>query len=828
MVQYSSSSRQYRLPARKLLPALLLGCFVAQPLFAQTAAPAQDGTVPPKAGTAAGTAAAKPNSAPAAQANQANQANGNTTSATPAQGQAQGQAAGADSSDAMSTVQVVATRPTNLIDRDVYETKNDISLGNASAADILNNVPSVSVDQDGNVQLRGNSNVQIMVNGKRDAQFQGGNRGDALNSFPAEAIESIEVINVPGAEFGNEGGSGPIINLVLKRVRKPGSRANLTLNKGAEGRYTAFANGEHAEGRYSISGMVGVRNTVRDSERASQRQDLDPATGAVTDARDSSGSTHTKQQGLTASSTFTYNVGERDQAGAQLSFSKSHNFNDNVSGNQYYAANMSPTADFTSTSHQTRPAESFGFGASYDHKTDLPGEDLKFDLRYSGQISSMDQNVLYDYRLQPARYTPNNMPSNDAHNHILDLSVDYERNVWDTWHMKTGSSFGDNKSNSATNYLAEDPVTGDYLPVPYRISDFESNDKTAAVYGILSTKLFDYLSLQGGLRGEYTSLDVRQPRLAEEDRYHYMNWLPSFYATRDLSDTATLQLRAARRVQRPNERDLNPNLVYYGDTSARQGNPQLQPVNNDLYELAYRDRFFNIDSSFTVFKRRESPVVSNLNYPLAADPNVIVTSPVNYGANDQLGLDLNFNVRQLFIPGLSANLGGMISNEKRLRLSSLNTDMTPVEQKNHKDTAKLRVAYQVGMESLQMNLNYTGPGLTGQGIIGSTTMTNFSWKHQVSPRLSLTMNVQNVFHRGDRETFTNNELLNLHSLMMGPPRLFTIGLHYSWGGVTGDDRVRNGGRRGMFRGGPDGGMRGGDGAGPGGWGGGGGGGGRGF
>src|SRR5205823_7873130 len=99
---------------------------------------------------------------------------------------------------------------------------------------------------------------------------------------------------------------------------------------------------------------------------------------------------------------------------------------------------------------------------------------------------------------------------------------------------------------------------------------FDSSDKNAAIYGILSTKLFDNLSIQGGIRGEYTELDVRQPLLGEEDKYYYTNWLPSFYATRDLSDTGMLQLRASRRVQRPNERDLNPNLVYLSDFAARQ------------------------------------------------------------------------------------------------------------------------------------------------------------------------------------------------------------------------------------------------------------------
>jgi hypothetical protein len=160
--------------------------------------------------------------------------------------------------------------------------------------------------------------------------------------------------------------------------------------------------------------------------------------------------------------------------------------------------------------------------------------------------------------------------------------------------------------------------------------------------------------------------------------------------------------------------------------------------------------------------------------------------------------------------------------------------MSGVEQSNRKDLTKLRLAYQVGMESLQLSVRHTGAGLTGQGTTGAVTMADFTWRHRITPRLATVLNVQNVFHTGNTESFVSNELLNLHNLNVSQPRLFTVGLVYNWGGVTGDDRIRNGGR-GMFRGGPDGGPRGeggprggfgpggGGGGGGGGWGGGGGG-----
>jgi len=753
----------------KVLPALLLSCFATQPLFAQTTVPAKPAAVP---GKAAAPAVPTPTPTPPA----------------PDAG-----------SEEMATVEVVAARPTNKVDRDVYELKNDISVSNASAADILNNVPSVSVDQDGTVALRGNQNVQIMVNGKRDAQFQGQNRGDALNSFPAENIESIEVINVPGAEFGNEGGSGPIINLVLKRNRKPGSRVTLSANKGTEERYNGNLNGEYAAGPYSLSGTIGVRKDERESHRETQREDLDPLSGDIIGGSNSRNDSHAPSTSVRLASTLTYNVGERDQAGATFSYAKMKNDSENTGVTSRFGRGMLPLADFSSLSRSTSPSDNFGLGVSYSHKSGEPGEELKFDLRYTGQKNNSDSTVLYDYRLRPERYSANSIRATDRDNRIVDLSMDYENRIWETWQIKAGAKLADSRNTNATNYLAVNPISGAYEPVPSRISDYETDDRNAALYASLSTKFFSDTRVQAGLRGEYTELDVRQVLLRQENEYHYVNWLPSLYLSQGLSDTGQLQLRFSRRVARPNERDLNPNLVYLSDFYARQGNPDLEPVNNDSAELAWRDRFFSVDTSVTLYKRRESPVLGNRSYPLATDPNVIVTSPVNFGANDATGVEFNFNVRNLLLQGLSANLGATIGNETRMRLNNLSTTSLAVEQKNRRENARLRLAYQAGTESLQLSVNRNGPTLNGQGVNSAVTTTNFTWMHRFSPQLSLNLNVNNVFGAGNTETFVENEILRLHTLSTTQPRIFSLGLRYQWGGVTGDERIRNGGR-GVLRG----------------------------
>jgi hypothetical protein len=774
--------------ARKVLSALLLSCFVAKPLFAESAAQIPSVKPPPKRlGPKAPAAPVRsPRAAAAISAAQAGAESGAVTSSTGAPPQG--------ASKDVETVEVVASRPTNKVDRDVYELKNDISVSNASAADILNNVPSVSVDQNGTVALRGNPNVQIMVNGKRDAQFQGQNRGDALKSLHAENIESIEVINVPGAEFGNEGGSGPIINLVLKRNQKPGSRVTLSANKGTEDRYNANLNGEYAAGPYSVSGNIDVRKDERTNSLQMRRETFDPQTGSVIGGSNSSTDGHSPSTAVTLASKLTFNLGEGDQGGATFSYTKMKYDNESTFVTSYIGSSMIPNADFTSAIRSESPSDNFGLGASYSHKSGAPGEELKFDLRYTGRKNSSDSTVLYDYRLRPERYAADSLSETDRNNRIADLSVDYENRIWESWQLKAGAKYSDSRNTDATNYLAVNALTGAYDRVPSRISDYKTDERNAAIYASLSTKFFSDLRVQAGLRGEYTELDVRQPLLRQENMYYYRNWLPSLYISQGLSETGQLQLRLSRRVARPNERDLNPNLVYLSDFYARQGNPDLEPVNNDSAELVWRDHFFNVDTSLTLYKRRESPVLGNRSYTLLTDPNVIVTSPVNFGANDAVGVELNFNMRNLFIRGLSANLGATIGNETRMRLFNLGTSGVPVEQKNRRENARLRLAYLFDKEFLQLSVNRNGPSLNGQGVNSAVIMTNLTWMHRFSPQLSLNLNVNNPFGAGSTETFVENEVLRLHTLSASQPRVFSLGLRYQWGGVTGDERIRNGAR----------------------------------
>jgi hypothetical protein len=233
-------------------------------------------------------------------------------------------ATGPASTGKVSSVNIVGERQNNRIDRQVYDVKQDVSSTNGTAADALGNVPSVSVDPDGTVSLRGSSNVQILVDGKPSAMLQGDNRGPALQAMPSEDIDSIEVINNPGAEFGNEGGGGPILNLVMKRNRRAGGFGVVNANYGTAGRYNSAVNGSYNTGRWGMQGGVNVRHDGRNSTGEIERDQIDPATGADRHSSQTSSSSGLNDSaGLRGQ--LTYNLNDADTLEASVGVMKRTN-----------------------------------------------------------------------------------------------------------------------------------------------------------------------------------------------------------------------------------------------------------------------------------------------------------------------------------------------------------------------------------------------------------------------------------------------------------------------------------------------------------------------
>ena len=717
----------------------------------------------------------------------------------------------------VTSVNVVGERQNNRIDRQVYDVKQDVGSTNGTAADALGNVPSVSVDPDGTVSLRGSSNVQILVDGKPSAMLQGDNRGPALQAMPSEDIDSIEVINNPGAEFGNEGGGGPILNLVMKRNRRAGGFGVVNANYGTAGRYNSAVNGSYNTGRWGMQGGVNVRHDGRNSTGDTERDQIDPATGADRHSSQTSASTGLNDSaGLRGQ--ITYNLNDDDTLEANVGFMKRTNDQTGLDHYQVDADGV-PASDYLRTTRRNGDNSNGMGGLRWDHKGEKIGELFRMDLRVSRSSNDSDTRYSNTYIVAPPNAESADSSQSVANStRIVDYTGDYERPLDGGAILKLGYKIADNRSDFDTRYVDVDPLTALDVVNGRRTNAFQVDERNVALYGSYQWKLSERWGALVGLRTEYTHLDLDQVTTALNATNSYLNWIPSAFATYKLGEKSNLRFAYSHRLRRANANQLNPFVVYVDELNESSGNPMLKPVQTDSFEIGYETKAGGLDANLRGYFRNDRDTIRSRQVLVGA--NTLLTTLENGGRNRSGGLE--FTLSGKLTPKLSINTSGNLAFTEQEQV-----DILGGEYKRTASSLSVRgrVNYQLTPQDvLQVMVNAQGKTLAGAGYREPMSTLNLSYRRNITPALSLVLNVTDVFRSQKVETFTDTASLQEHSIRRSDGRIAYLGLSYRFGGVQGAGNRRRGehGPDGEgWRGGPPPGGPGGAPGGPGGFGGGG-------
>ncbi|MYM90278.1 TonB-dependent receptor [Rugamonas sp. FT82W] len=671
------------------------------------------------------------------------------------------------------SVTVAGERPTNRIDRQVYDVKSDISSTNGTAADALNNVPSVAVDPDGTVTLRGSTNVQILVDGKPSAMLQGDNRGATLQAMNADDVESVEVINNPGAQFGNEAGGGPILNLVMRRNRKPGGFANVNANGGYAGRYNSAASGSYNEGPWGFQGGVNVRHDGRNSTAVVSRDRLDPATGAfVHSSQTSSGAGLNDMGGVNG--TVSYNLDQNDTLTASANYMGRGNDQRGIDHYINGATAGFPATDYVRTTARDGDAKNFSWGGRYDHKGALPNETLKIDLRVSASENDSNSAYANDYA---AGGLPNTRASqrNDSSTHIVDFTGDYERPLAGG-SLKAGYKVATNNNNFDTLYTDINPLTQAAMVNPARSNRFDLEETVVALYGSYQLKLNDRWGALAGLRTEYTDMDIHQITSGVEAKNSYTNLIPSLFATYKATETANMRFAYARRIRRPSANDLNPYVVYRDEFNVSSGNPMLKPTKTDSFEIGYETKFGALETNLRGYYRKDTDAI--VDYRTFIANNVLLTTRQNGEGSHSSGLE--FTVSGKLTPSLTLNSSGNLARSQQTTQDDSGALVTR-SANSLSGRVRLNYAYSAATQ-VQMALQMQGKTLSGQGYRSPNHTFNLSVRQAVTPRLSLVGVVTDLFSTNKMETVINSATLRETSTRRFDGRVFYLGLSYRLGG----------------------------------------------
>ena len=655
-----------------------------------------------------------------------------------------------------------------LIDRKVYSVTEDVQRDFGSLSDILNVIPSIDVDADGIVSLRGDTNVLILIDGKPSTQFSGSAAGDNLQSIPAADIERIEVLTTPPAQFKADGAAG-VINIITRKKHPEGAAGSAQASLGSGGRYVTGASSSYSSGPLAASLSAGYRQDYRQRLIESTVTAAD-ATGALTESR-SSINERLSREVPSVGSSVAFALNERQ------SLSGSVNWSDRGGLRTYTESNDSsgPADVITSSSQRLSTGhdpeidldEKLGFSQQFG-----PDETLDISLHRS----TSHQHEHYDYTndsfIPPAAPFYNNLDFHEDRE-ITEFGADYAFALSKTRSLKAGYAFelDDYGFRNVGNNV--DPSTGAQIMDLTLTDDFQFRQKINAAYASYQASLGAW-NLLGGLRAELAHTDVRQVTDTASTPGSYFRVYPSLHVDRILTESSTLSFGASYRVMRPDPSKLDSYANYEYTPNLTSGNPNLMPQFTQSYELGYAFESRRLSYSATGYYRlnRDSATVVT-DY---LGNGFTLTTATNLPRDDSAGLEFTVNARLL--PKLTCNVSGNLFYDQIDATALGSTGLQSTTGLN----AKVKLDYRPRADdSAQITLSRTDKRLTPQGYIAAINLVNLGYKRALNSDLSAVATVSDIFNGQRFQRFATTLTYTQEYQRTVRGRILYLGLVYSFG-----------------------------------------------
>lgn len=551
------------------------------------------------------------------------------------------------SPDAISLEQIEIvgqkSETTFALDKRVFNVGKDLSNKGGSAQDVLDNVPSVTVDVDGGVSLRGSGNVRILVDG-RPSGLVGISGAAGLRSIPANMIERIEVITNPSARYEAEGMSG-IINIVLKKDNRVGINGSFEVSGGWPENYGLGANLNYRKGKtnffvnyglnynynpstgYQYQEIFGIDTTmasyiVRDGKRIrlsnSFRAGLDYALS--------------DKQTLTASALYRHASNENN---TPINYYDHYFLSNEIRGKDAI-----PTLDYTQRleiEKEKSPTQEYTL--DYIKKFKQDGKEFKSSLQYS--INDDIENASYTQSTYTNSIlegiTGKQRSENSEKQKNLIFTVDYIHPITKDSKFETG--WRTQVRDISNDYIVEDSVQDTWIKNTQFTNQFRYNENVHAAYAIYGAKVNKF-SYQAGLRAEYTDFTTQLLETNEVNPRNFLKFFPSGHINYELKGQNQVQLSYSRRIQRPRFWDLNPFFTFADNRNIMSGNPNLNPEFTDSYELGHVKYWENGNLGTNIFWRHTTDVIQRItNFN---QDGTTLTLPLNLATSDNAGIEFLF------------------------------------------------------------------------------------------------------------------------------------------------------------------------------------------
>lgn len=669
------------------------------------------------------------------------------------------------------------------IDKKVFNVDQNISSTGESASDVLSNIPSVEVDNDGEVSLRGSSSVTIWINGKASG-LSADNRAQILEQLPAESIEKIEVITNPSAKYSPEGTSG-IINIVLKQDRKAGYYGSLQAGVDTRGGWNASGNINYNTGKMDAYASLGHRKRIFEGGGISERNNLDENGTPVSFLNQ-----HSDNDGygnpLFARAGLTYHVTKKDHLtlGGFGMFGKPHQ-----KSKIFYESNA-PGSFRESRRISESDNEMNGGNVELSYKHDF-GEKSNLDVSVTWNKWNMDGSSTYDqYSLfadGASSYSYQRQKS-DVRSHNWEVQADYVNEFSKTGKLEAGYKGTFSHQNSPVETFSG-RTEAEAKPEPLLYNRFLYDQDVHAAYATYSGRI-EKFGFQLGLRGEYSLVNMKSLGYGQTEKDQpwykddYFSIFPSAFLSYELPAGHEIQLNYTRRISRPWGGQLNPFLNIKDSTNISFGNPYLTPQYSNSLELNYIKNWDNHTVSMSLYYRNTDDVIQRISY---IEDLVMKSTFENVAKTQSAGVE--FVVKNNFGRVLDLTTTVNLYYNKLDGFSYLPAGADqPVTGKSNEDFSwnarmianiALRASY-----SLQLTGNYNSRQLIAQGHRNANYSLDAGLRKSfLDKKISVSVNARDLLNSRKWKTETSGTGFSQYSENWRMGRTVRLTLTYSFGNM---------------------------------------------
>jgi len=670
----------------------------------------------------------------------------------------------------LNEVVVVGERPSvdYKIDKKVINVSQQVTAQGGTAVDVLENIPSVQVDIDGNVSLRGSTNFTVLIDGKPSI-VQG---NDILQQIPASAIETIEIITNPSAKYNPEGPAG-IINIIMKKQKQTGINGIINARGNSTGRYGGdfLLNIRKSKINFFIGGGLN-RFGFDGNEKINKETYIADTTyfqnilGEGKMFRNSQEIRGGIELYFNDKNIITISSNYRERSFGRDGLGKYHEYNFPEIYNNYYLKN-----NFFNIKRNT-----IEISADYQKKFNDNGHQLIALFQYSKdagneitKFSELESNSLWQ-KIGLQEYAEQSLEK--GHENAYSIKLDYTYPFSASEKLEAGYEGEIESSEEKYNYEKFLDENIQWIDIPERFNNTKFNHNTHSLYITYSNtlKIIDY---QIGLRTEYEDRRLDQIILGQSFNYNAFNIFPSLHISRKLPYDIQILASYSRRINRPRDWFLDPFENYIDKQNVRKGNPLLKPEFTDSYEFNIQKSFKNVGFiSLELFHRKTNNVISNI-YKLRED-NVMIQTFENLNKSYSTGIEAMINTP--LTKWLLLNTSTSLYNYK-LEVEN-NSEIKNKESFSW--NARYNIMFKIKNDlMLQYTGFYRGPSITAQGREEGVFFSNVGLRKDFFNRqLTVTIRVRDLF--GSSKWITKSEGIGFKTYEERKRQSNVVGISISW------------------------------------------------